>query len=396
MFGTMFHDTYRTLFQSTKFHDMTKSIAIIGAGLGGLLLARVLHIHGIQATVYEADSSATVRSQGGLLDIHLATGQVALRTAGLTSEFEKLICWGADCTRLLDKHGKVLVEEAANDAGARPEVQRGALRQMLLESLPSNSVLWGHKLVNAAPLGAGRHALNFANGHQVEVALLVGADGAWSKVRPLLTAAQPTYSGMSYVETFIHDCDEKHPLLAKTVGQGMLMAPDEGKAIMAHREPGSVLHAYTALTKPVDWFAALDFKSAESKRLVAHELEGWAPELVALVTDSEQPPVHRPIYELPRKTRWAATPGLTLVGDAAHLMAPSGDGANLALFDGARLGEALAQNPESLESALQAYETEMFERNEAARAEAEEMLKVLFGPGAAQAMQAFFSQASVA
>ena len=175
----------------------------------------------------------------------------------------------------------------------------------------------------------------------------------------------------------------------------MLMAPDEGKAIMAHREPGSVLHAYTALTKPADWFAALDFTSADAKRLVANEFEGWAPELVALVTDSEHPPVHRPIYELPRNTRWAATPGLTLVGDAAHLMAPSGDGANLALFDGARLGEAITQNPDSLESALQAYEAEMFERNEATRTEAEEMLKVIFGPGAAQAMKEFFSQASL-
>ncbi|MDM0044440.1 FAD-dependent monooxygenase [Variovorax dokdonensis] len=375
---------------------MTKSIAIIGAGLGGLLLARVLHVHGIQATIYEAESSATARSQGGMLDIHEATGQAALRTAGLTSEFEKLICWGADCTRVLDQHGTVLVEKAANDAGGRPEVQRGALRQMLLDSLPHNAVLWGHRLANAVPLGAGRHALNFTNGQKVEVDLLIGADGAWSKVRPLLTAAQPVYSGMSYVETFVRECDEKHPLLAKAVGQGMLIAPDEGKAIMAHREPDAVLHAYTALTKSAGWFAALDFASAEAKRLVAKDFEDWAPELVGLVTDSEQPPIHRPIYELPRNTRWAATPGVTLVGDAAHLMAPSGDGANLALFDGARLGEAIAQNPASLESGLQAYEIEMFGRNEAARTEAEEMLKVLFGPGAAQAMQEFFSKASVA
>jgi 2-polyprenyl-6-methoxyphenol hydroxylase-like FAD-dependent oxidoreductase len=379
--------------QLRKFHHMTESIAIIGAGLGGLLLARVLHIHGIQATVYEAESSATARSQGGMLDIHAATGQAALRTAGLTSEFEKLICWGADCTRVLDKHGTVLVEKAANDAGRRPEVQRGALRQMLLESLSPNAVLWGHKLANAVPLGAGRHALHFANGQQVEVDLLVGADGAWSKVRPLLTPAQPVYSGMSYVETFVGDCDEKHPLLAKAVGQGMLIAPDEGKAVMAHREPGAVLHAYTALAKPADWFAALDFASAEAKRVVAGEFVDWAPELVGLVTDSEQPAIHRPIYELPRSTRWAASPGVTLVGDAAHLMAPSGDGANLALFDGSRLGEAIALNPASLESALRAYEGEMFERNEAARTEAEQMLKVLFGPGAARAIQEFFSQA---
>ncbi|WP_290871495.1 NAD(P)/FAD-dependent oxidoreductase [Aquabacterium sp.] len=375
---------------------MTTSIAIIGAGLGGLLLARVLHVHGIPATVYEADTSSAARSQGGMLDIHKATGQAALRTADLTREFEQRICWGADCTRVLDKHGAVLVEKAANDGGGRPEVQRGALRRMLLESLPPHAVRWGHKLATAAPLGAGRHALHFTNGQQVEVDLLVGADGAWSKVRPLLTTAQPVYSGMSYVETFVRNCDAQHPLLAKAVGQGMLIAPDEGKAIMAHREPGAVLHAYIAITQSADWFAALDFASAEAKQQVAKAFEDWAPELVGLITDAEHPLIHRPIFELPRHTRWAANPGVTLVGDAAHLMAPSGDGANLALLDGAQLGQAIARHPENLAAGLQAYEAEMFERNEAARTEAEAMLKVLFGPGAARAMQGFFSQGSQA
>ena len=47
-----------------------EKIAIVGAGPGGLLCARMLQEHGIEATVYDADASADARDAGGSLDLH--------------------------------------------------------------------------------------------------------------------------------------------------------------------------------------------------------------------------------------------------------------------------------------------------------------------------------------
>lgn len=88
---------------------MSSSIDIIGAGMGGLLLARTLHCHGIPATIYDAEASAATRSQGGLLDIHPASGQAALRDAGLHEEFRALIRQGQDAKRITDRDGTVLL-----------------------------------------------------------------------------------------------------------------------------------------------------------------------------------------------------------------------------------------------------------------------------------------------
>ena len=132
------------------------SIAVVGAGLGGLVLARVLQLHGITVTIFEREPTSSPRGQGGSLDIHPETGQYALETAQLTAQFRKVARPEGEDTRITDKHGTVVFEdlppptpEEGRPHAGRPEVDRGQLRQLLLDSLHPGTVHWEHNLESA-------------------------------------------------------------------------------------------------------------------------------------------------------------------------------------------------------------------------------------------------------
>ncbi len=154
-----------------------------------------------------------------------------------------------------------------------------------------------------------------------------------------------------------------------------------GKGIVAHRETGDILHTYVELNRSAEWVAAASTPTppAAVAARIAAEFEGWAPELTALIADGETPPVPRMIYTLPDAHRWDRVPRRTLLGDAAHLMPPSGEGANLAMFDGSELGTALAVHPDDIEAALTVCEEAMFARSAAEAADAHLMLDLCLG-----------------
>jgi 2-polyprenyl-6-methoxyphenol hydroxylase-like FAD-dependent oxidoreductase len=371
---------------------MTAPVTIVGAGLGGLTLARVLHVHGIPATIYEAEPSAQTRAQGGQIDIHEHNGQLALEAAGLTAEFRAIIHEGGEATRMLDQHGAVLLDDPDDGTRARPEVLRGDLRRILLDSLPDEMIQWGRKVTGVRPLGDGRHELALADGPAVTTSLLVGADGAWSKIRPLLSDAKPEYVGTTFIETYLYDADERHPAAAEAVGGGAMYALTPGKGIVAHREAGDILHTYVELNRTAEWIAGIDFTDAAAATArVAAEFDGWAPELTALITDGETAPIPRAIYTLPDGHRWDHVPGVTLLGDAAHLMPPAGEGANLAMFDGAQLGKAIAAHTDDIEAALTAYEQALFPRSESEYADAYQILELCLGDRAPFGLIDFFA-----
>lgn len=156
------------------------------------------------------------------------------------------------------------------------------------------------------------------------------------------------------------------------------------------RESGDTLHTYVALTESQDWFANIDFSGPSVAARIAQEFAGWAPELSALITESDTKPVLRTLYALPDAHSWQRVPGVTLLGDAAHLSAPNGEGANPALYDGAELAKAIAANRDDLERALEEYEQAMFVRSRQAAADGSQLHELLFGDNAPHSLVSAF------
>jgi 2-polyprenyl-6-methoxyphenol hydroxylase-like FAD-dependent oxidoreductase len=157
-------------------------------------------------------------------------------------------------------------------------------------------------------------------------------------------------------------------------------------------EDGGTLHTYAQLLKPLDWLAEVDPTDAAAVTArVVDEFDGWAPELTSLITQSDTPPVLRRLHTLPAGHRWDHLPGVTLLGDAAHLRPPNGEGANLAMQDGAELGLAIAAaHPDEVDATLAAYEQAMFART-AAEADDEDVWEIMLGEDAPHSMLAMMA-----
>jgi len=342
-------------------------IDIVGAGPGGLTLARILQRHDITVTIHDRDAGPDARNQGGTLDLHADNGQIALREAGLLEDFFALARPDGQQMRVLDTAGAI-ISDAVPEPGElfKPEIDRGQLRDLLLDSLQPGTVRWGRALDRIGGDALGPRQLHFADGTTAETDLVVGADGAFSRVRPAISPAVPDYTGVSFLEAWFSDVEDSHPDITALVGQGGAHTADGERAMFAQRNSGNHIRNYIIQRVSADWIGASGLCIDDTRGIRALLLERyahWGPRLHRMITDNDGPYVDRPIFALPVPHTWEHDPTVTLLGDAAHLMPPLGGGVNLAKLDANDLALALA-NAATVDDAIHTYEKTMVPRSE--------------------------------
>ncbi|TVY78858.1 Monooxygenase asqM [Fusarium oxysporum f. sp. cubense] len=358
-------------------------IAIIGAGPSGLTLARLLEINNIDYMVYERDESPEPKfiNQGGTLDIHASSGQVAVKEARLFDEFKSIARW--DASRVFMQNPSGTVTAAFGDERDAPEIDRLQLRKLLLDSIPTDKIRWGHR-VKSIERGdtASEHVISFVNSTSASgFRAIVGADGAWSKVRPLLTSAKPEYSGKVFIEGSISQNNPSYTAALKHAGPGNMLAMGQHKIMAVQQLSDRSYRFYMGMDAPEELYRRPlgheDTEDIRQKFLSSPEFfANWAPTLKEYLANAEGPFHAWPLYRLPvSSVSWKRVPGLTLLGDAAHLATPLvGEGVNMAMLDALMLAKAIVKyckqaggaNIEEgqLENALKEYEREMFVRGQ--------------------------------
>jgi 2-polyprenyl-6-methoxyphenol hydroxylase-like FAD-dependent oxidoreductase len=350
-----------------------KKIAIIGGGPGGLTLARLLQLQGINVTVYERDKDSEARIQGGTLDLHTESGLAALDKAGLLNEFKRHYRPLAGLMRVVDSQATIYFDEHAEgksetfgDEHHRPEIDRGPLRDILLNALPPGTVVWDSHIVSIEKL-QDTWKLHFQNAGTAIADIVIGADGSNSKIRPFVTDLKPVYTGITMIEGFVKDAENNAPHIHKLLRGGKVFAYGNAQTLIVSAKGDGSLGFTTSWKTDEHWHRMNGIDYKDNKQLLEWfrtEFSTWDPVWHELFENVKTVFIPRPQYCMPLDQHWEAQSNITLIGDAAHWMPPfAGEGVNMAMLDALQLSESLTSETfTSVQAAIANYEKQMFER----------------------------------
>ena len=363
-----------------------KTIAIVGGGPGGLTLARLLQIKDADVNVYERDPGSNARPQGATLDLHVESGLRAIREAGLIDAFMANYRPGADKLRIMHKDANIELEDAGNypDEYFRPEIDRGPLQNILLESLKPGTVVWNSHFVSMSEKN-GSWKLDFKNGTSAFADVVIAADGANSKLRPYITPVKPFYAGITALEGAVYHSAVAAPKVHELLNGGKIFAMGDDKTLIVSSKGDGSLVFYTGCKTEELWSRNCGIDFSDKGQVInwfKTTFAGWDDIWLELFENSSYF-MPRPQYCMPLNQTWEALPNLTMLGDAAHLMPPyAGEGVNMAMLDAVELSEHLTGRYPNLHSAIAEYEKNMRARASEAAAMTLESTEALHSPDA--------------
>lgn len=379
-----------------------KQVAIIGGGPGGLTLARLLQLQNVNVKVYERDLNKNARVQGSPLDLHDGSGLAAIHKADLFEEFKSNFLPGADKTLILNEKAEVFysdheinVHEDFGNEYFRPEIDRGALRKILLDSLQPETVIWNSHFVSMEAQNEG-WLLHFKDGNSVYADIVIASDGANSKIRPYITDVKAFYTGILMLEGNIYESTKNAPNIASLIDGGKIMAFGDTQNILLGQKGGGDLGFYASFKADENWTKTNGLDYANKIQMLEWfktEYPEWSSNWYELFENISAPFIPRPIYCTPLDQTWEALPNLTMIGDAAHVMPPfAGEGANMAMLDALELSECLTSDKyKTVQEAISDYETIMRKRASEAAQESIENGEKMHSKDALKTMLEFFS-----
>ncbi|RYG16433.1 MAG: FAD-dependent monooxygenase [Chitinophagaceae bacterium] len=379
-----------------------KQVAIVGGGPGGLTLAKLLQLQGVSIKLYERDLNKEARVQGSPLDLHEGSGLDALTKAGLLDEFRKNFLPGADRKLIVNEKAEVFFsdhDKPGEDFGHqhfRPEIDRGMLRKILLDSLKPETVVWDSHFISMEKHHSG-WLLHFKNGSSAYADLVISAEGANSKIRSFITDIKPFYSGITMLEGIVYNAEEDAPVMNALIKGGKIMAFGNGKNLLMGQKGNGDLGFYASFKTDENWATTNGLDYTDRLQILnwfKQYYPEWSNIWYELFENASAPFIPRPIYCIPLNQTWEALPNLTIIGDAAHVMPPfAGEGANVAMLDALKLSEYLTTDTyHSLQDAIASFEKDMCQRAAVAAQESLENGELMHSAQSLKTMLDFFSR----
>jgi len=278
---------------------------------------------------------------------------------------------GADLMRIIDKDVNILFDEhetpvsnkTFEEAAFRPEIDRGPLRKIQLDSLIPGTVIWDSHFSSMTKIN-DQWQLEFKNGTTATADIVIAADGANSKIRPYITSVIPFYTGFTAIEGTVCDAATNAPVINELLKGGKIFAMGDSKTLIVSAKGDGSLQFYTGFKAGENWVRDSGIDFTKNKQVIAwfqKEYAIWSNAWLELFENTEAAFIPRPLYCMPPDQYWDARPDVTMLGDAAHLMPPyAGEGVNMAMQDALELSNCLTGNAfDNARSAIAYYEEKM-------------------------------------